>query len=63
MNGAGFRMIILLYRKSSIKPPGESLFLSDTFVAGGGRLDRDGDSFEREWLSSLAKTVVSVLRP
>ena len=36
MNGAGFRMIILLYRKSSIKPPGESLFISDTFVAGGG---------------------------
>ena len=55
MNGAGFRMIILLYRKSSIKPPGESLFISDTLWRGGGGLDRDGDSFEREWLSSLAK--------
>ena len=42
MNGAGFRMIILLYRKSSIKPPGESLFLSDTFVAGGGGLIETG---------------------
>ena len=61
MNGAGFRMIILVYRKSSIKPPGGSLFISDTFERGG--LDRDGGSFEREWLSSLAKTVVSVLRP
>ena len=62
MNGAGFRMIILLYRKSSIKPPEGSLFISDTFEGGGG-LDGDGGSFEREWLSSLAKTVVSVLRP
>lgn len=35
MNGAGFRMIILLYRKSSIKPPGGSLFISDTFEGGG----------------------------
>ena len=61
MNGAGFRMIILLYRKSSIKPPEGSLFISDTFEGGG--LDGDGGSFEREWLSSLAKTVVSVLRP
>ena len=55
MNGAGFRMIILLYRKSSIKPP-------EAHLRGGG-LDGDGGSFEREWLSSLAKTVVSVLRP
>ena len=35
MNGAGFRMIILVYRKSSIKPPGGSLFISDTFEGGG----------------------------
>ena len=35
MNGAGFRMIILLYRKSSIKPPGGSLFILDTFERGG----------------------------
>ena len=39
MNGAGFRMIILVYRKSSIKPPGGSLFISDTFEGGGGLIE------------------------
>ena len=42
MNGAGFRMIILLYRKSSIKPPEGSLFISDTFEGGGGAWWRRG---------------------
>ena len=42
MNGAGFRMIILVYRKSSIKPPGGSLFISDTFEGGGGGLIETG---------------------
>ena len=39
MNGAGFRMIILVYCKSSIKPPGGSLFISDTFEEGGGLIE------------------------
>ena len=61
MNGAGFRMIILVYGKSSIKPPQGEL-IHFRHIWGGGGLDKDGGSFEREWLSSLAKTVVSVLR-
>ena len=59
MNGACFRMIILVYRKSSIKPPGGA-YLFQTHLGG---LDRDRGLFERECLFSLAKTVVLVLRP
>ena len=42
MNGAGFRMIILLYRKSSIKPPWGELIHFRHIWGGGGAWWRRG---------------------
>ena len=48
-----------MYRKSSIKPPGGALFISNTYKGGGGR---QGAYLRGGAIFNLAKTMVSVLQ-